>query len=53
MVVADWKQLAAQAMRDGPSDSECRFRVQTTGCCSDTMVGVVSESGKGGEESVR
>jgi group II intron reverse transcriptase/maturase len=40
--------LAAQEMRVGPSDSDCRVRVQTTGSCSGPMAGVVSVSGKGG-----
>ena len=41
--------LAAQEMRVGPSDSGCRPRVQTTGCCSGPMVGVVSETEKAGQ----
>ena len=40
--------LAAQEMREGPSGSDGRVRVQTTGSCSGTMAGVVSVSGKGG-----
>ncbi len=40
--------LAAQEMRVGPSDSGCRTRVQTTGCCSGPMIGVVSETEKAG-----
>ena len=40
--------LAAQEMRAGPSDSGCRTRVQTTGCCSGPMTGVVSETEKAG-----
>jgi len=35
-------------MREGPSDSGCRTGVQTTGCCSGTMAGVVSETEKAG-----
>jgi hypothetical protein len=34
-------------MRVGPSNSDYRIRVQTTGCCFDPMIEVVSESGKG------
>jgi hypothetical protein len=34
-------------MRVGPSDSDYRIRVQTTGCCFDPMIEVVSETGKG------
>src|SRR5258708_8246505 len=34
-------------MRVGPSNPGCRIRVQTTGCCFDPMIEVVSESGKG------
>ncbi len=45
---ADAKHLAAQEMRVGPSDSGCRPRVQTTGCCSGPMAGVVSETEKAG-----
>ncbi len=36
-------------MREGPSDSGCRTRVQTTGSCSSPMAGVVSVSEKAGE----
>jgi hypothetical protein len=36
-------------MRAGPSDSGCRTRVQTTGCCSGTTAGVVSETEKAGQ----
>ena len=36
-------------MREGPSDSGCRPRVQTTGCCSGQTVGVVSETEKAGQ----
>lgn len=39
--------LAAQKMGVGPSNSGCRIRVQTTGCCFGPMVEVVSEIGKG------
>src|SRR3970040_19704 len=35
-------------MGGGPSDSGCRTRVQTTGCCSGPMAGVVSETEKAG-----
>src|SRR5215471_4343711 len=45
--------LAAQEMRVGPSDSDCRIRVQTTASCSGTTAGVVSVAGKGGSKSVR
>ena len=45
---AESKHLAAQEMRIGPSDSGCRARVQTTGSCSGSMVGVVSVSEKAG-----
>src|SRR5262249_4580828 len=31
--------LAAQEMRVGPSDSDCRIRVQTTASCSGTTAG--------------
>ncbi len=44
---------AAQEMRDGPSGSDGRVRVQTTGSCFGTMAGVVSVSGKGGTKPVR
>jgi retron-type reverse transcriptase len=40
--------LAAREMRVGPSGSGCRTWAQTTGCCSDPMVGVVSETEKAG-----
>jgi hypothetical protein len=40
--------LAAQEMRVGPSDSDCRVRVQTTGSRTGVMAGVVSVPGKGG-----
>jgi len=40
--------LAAREMRAGPSSPGCRTRAQTTGCCSDPMVGVVSETEKAG-----
>jgi hypothetical protein len=39
---------AAHEMRAGPSDSEGRLRVQTTGCCAGPMISVVSEFGNGG-----
>ena len=42
------KQPAAQEMRVGPSDPDCRIRVQTTGSCSGTMAGVVSVTEKAG-----
>jgi len=35
-------------MRAGPSDSGCRTGVQTTGCCSGPLAGVVSEPEKAG-----
>ena len=35
-------------MRDGPSDSDCRVRVQTTGSGAGPMTGVVSVSEKAG-----
>ena len=35
-------------MREGPSDSGCRIRVQTTASCSDPTVGVVSVAEKAG-----
>ena len=41
--------LAAQEMRVGPSDSDCRIRVQTTASCAGTMAGVVSVAEKAGE----
>lgn len=37
---------AAQKMGVGPSNSGCRIRVQTSGCCFGPMVEVVSETGK-------
>ena len=40
--------LAAQEMRVGPSDPDCRIRVQTTASCSGTMAGVVSVAEKAG-----
>jgi retron-type reverse transcriptase len=40
--------LAAREMRVGPSGSGCRTWVQTTGCCSGPMIGVVSETEKAG-----
>jgi hypothetical protein len=40
--------LAAQEMRAGPSDPDCRIRVQTTASCSGTMAGVVSVAEKAG-----
>ena len=40
---------AAREMRVGPSDSGCRTGVQTTGCCSGPMTGVVSETEKAGQ----
>jgi retron-type reverse transcriptase len=40
--------FAAREMRAGPSGSGCRTRAQTTGCCSDPMIGVVSETEKAG-----
>lgn len=45
--------LAAQEMRAGPSGSDGRVRVQTTGSCSGTTAGVVSVHGKGGTKPVR
>jgi len=36
-------------MRVGPSDSDYRIRVQTTGCCFGPMVEVVSETEKAGQ----
>ena len=41
-------QLAAQEMRVGPSDSDCRVRVQTTGSGVGPMAGVVSVTEKAG-----
>ena len=38
--------LAAQEMRVGPSDPDCRIRVQTTASCSGTTAGVVSVAEK-------
>ena len=35
-------------MRDGPSDSGCRIRVQTTASCSGSTVGMVSVAEKAG-----
>ncbi|MEO8036291.1 MAG: reverse transcriptase domain-containing protein [Acidobacteriota bacterium] len=40
--------LAAREMRAGPSGSGCRTWVQTTGCCFDPMIEVVSETEKAG-----
>jgi len=40
--------LAAQEMRVGPSDPDCRIRVQTTASCSGTMARVVSVAEKAG-----
>ena len=40
-------------MRVGPSGSDGRVRVQTTGSCSGTTAGVVSVPGKGGTRPVR
>jgi len=40
-------------MRVGPSDSECRLRVQTTNCCVGLRVEVVNELGKGERHLVR
>jgi hypothetical protein len=40
--------LAAREMRVGPSGSGCRTWVQTSGCCSNPMIGVVSETEKAG-----
>lgn len=40
--------LAAREMRVGPSGSGCRTWVQTTGCCFDPMIEVVSETEKAG-----
>jgi hypothetical protein len=40
--------LAAQEMRVGPSDPDCRIRVQTTVSCSGTMARVVSVTEKAG-----
>ena len=34
--------LAAQEMKAGPSDPDCRIKVQTTASCAGTMAGVVS-----------
>ena len=38
--------LAAQEMRAGPSDPDCRIRVQTTASCAGTTAGVVSVAEK-------
>ena len=38
-----------QEMREGPSDSGCRARVQTTGSCFGPMAEVVSVSEKAGQ----
>ena len=35
-------------MRIGPSDPDCRIRVQTTASCAGTMAGVVSVAEKAG-----
>jgi hypothetical protein len=35
-------------MRIGPSDPDCRIRVQTTASCAGTMAGVVSIAEKAG-----
>lgn len=43
------RSLAVQEMRAGPSDSDCRIRVQTTGCCFVPMIEVVSETEKAGQ----
>ena len=40
--------LAAREMRVGPSGSGCRTWAQTTGCCFDPMIEVVSETEKAG-----
>ena len=40
--------LAAQEMRAGPSDPDCRIRVQTTASCAGITVGVVSVAEKAG-----
>src|SRR5262249_37955334 len=40
--------LAAQEMRAGPSDSDCRIRVQTTASCSGTTALVLSVAEKAG-----
>jgi len=40
--------LAAREMRVGPSGSGCRTWAQTTGCCFDLMIEVVSETEKAG-----
>jgi transposase InsO family protein len=40
--------FAAQEMRVGPSDSDCRVRVQTTGSGAGPMTGVVSMTEKAG-----
>jgi len=44
---------AVLKMRVGPSDSECRLRVQTTNCCVGLRVEVVNELGKGERHLVR
>ena len=52
----DWStesNLAAWKMRAGPSDSGFRTGVQTTESCVGPMTGVVSVSGKGGDNPVR
>lgn len=43
--------LAAQEMRAGPSDSDCRIRVQTPTSCFSSMAEVVSVAGKGGQSA--
>ena len=52
-VDADLLRPATQKMRAGPSDSECRLRVQTTGGCVGPMTDVVSATGKGEVRLVR
>jgi hypothetical protein len=49
--VLSQRSHAAQQMKVGPSDSDCRVRVQTTGIGVGPMTGVVSVSGKGGTPS--
>jgi retron-type reverse transcriptase len=40
--------FAAREMGAGPSSSDCRIWAQTTGCCFDPMIEVVSETEKAG-----
>jgi hypothetical protein len=47
--VPAWSSLAAQEMRVGPSDSDCRIRVQTTVSCFGPMAEVVSVTEKAGD----